>query len=87
MYDVFNANVYCDSMDDERWHIRNIPKTFALRIDLVYLTGTDFVIIYDEMPSSNERMELMWKLQRGAREGQYSILVTDAQGTIDAPAI
>jgi hypothetical protein len=63
--------------EDPRWRPCNVPKNFALRLDLMYKTGETVVFVYDEMPSNEEQMSLMWRLQSASRDGKFVLYRTD----------
>lgn len=75
----FNARVYIKNSTEPAFDISRIPEKYVLRIDLDYTSGSKIVVIYDEMPADKERMELMWKLQRGASIGDFTVTVTDEE--------
>lgn len=82
--DTYGAIAYSSSATDPRSSLSAIPSTWALRVNLDYEDDNKIVLIYDVMPSEDERKDLMLKLQTS--KGPFSITVVEADGTeIPAP--
>jgi hypothetical protein len=86
--DVFGCVAYHDDDSREMYRLDKIPDEYALRIDLRYKVGQPTVLIYTEMPSQEERMALMWKLQRvSSTTGKFVVYVIENGEEIECPPI